>query len=782
MIKIRYIIVLLLLLIGVDLIAQIKLSGYVYDKNTGETLISALIVTDGGKTISNNNGAYSVSLPKGKHKIECSYLAYKTFAKEIYIQRDTILNIYLDTNESLAESRVISSVERDIKLSSLNKISVPVNIIKNTPTLMGESDVLKTLQLMPGVQNTIEGFSGIIVRGGGDDENLYLFDGVPMYNISHLFGFLSAFTPESIKKVNLYKGNFPARYGGRVSSILDIRTNDGDMFTTHGVFTLGILNSHLHLEGPIFKNKLAYSLSLRALNTAIFAPIIRKTGIETEYYMYDANAKFTYRMTPKDNISFNFFNGKDALLYSGKYSMSKIDDKSKEKQSLNFANLLSSLHWNHIYGNGLFSNLSLSYTKYNMFNNYSFIADKTNYENDRSSIVTSSMNDVNLKFAVDYYHSYNHSMFFGAEYIYHFFKPSTSVILGSSGEGETKVIPEELFKGSELSVYAEDKRSLWDFLQLSSGLRYTLMSSKSVVYSSFQPRLALDANLDKGLSLHLAYSRMSQYSRLLSSAFVSLPTDVWVPITDKIKPMYSDIYTFGSTYAGLPTWIFSMEMYYRNIYNVLDYKDSYFYDQSTVNWQEAIALGRARAYGIEFFIQKNMKKTSVWLSYSLSKTERIYEDKTVNLGRWFPSRYDRRHNLALSLNHSFNKNWDLSAVWTFMSGGVQTMFNSTADIMVAGLYGDSVSLLSNYYIPYKNSYRLPPSHVLNVNIKHTSYYKKGKGILSFGLYNLYNSLNPNAVSTMITYPEGNYSEKIRIKMKKITFFPIMPSLSYTYAF
>ena len=772
----------------------VTVSGHITDKATGETLIEAAVLSGEAGAVTNSYGFYTLTLPKGEGvTLRYSYVGYRDTTVTLDLVRDTTVNVALAADFRLNEAVVSAQRESGITATRMSAIEIPMNLIRNTPTLFGESDVLKTIQLMPGVQGGAEGFSGIYVRGGGPDENLLLLDGVSLYNAEHMLGLFSIFQPEAVKKVTLYKGSFPARYGGRISSIIDVRTNDGNLQETHGTVGVGLLSDKFHLEGPVFKGKTAYSISARGMHTFLFDGLLRACKVPANYFFYDLNAKISHRFSDSDRLFLNVYHGRDVFYYKDKEdenisygSSSSWDDKTK----INWGNTVAALRWNHVFNGRLFSNTTLAWTGYDMNMGYrtksrdTYDGKKTTYS--YKFDYGSGIRDLTAKIDFDCTPSSRHLVKFGGEYVHHVFVPETATTVEKEETGG-KTVTDTTYtngknpdrKGHEFSLYAEDDFSVWKWLTLNPGLHLSMFVTSGRTYWSPEPRVSAKADLGKGVSVKAAYSRMSQYVHLLSSARITLPLDLWVPITKYIKPVTADQYSLGLYYSGLQGWEFSVEGYWKDMHNVLEYKDGVSFLAGSKSWEDNVVMGEGRAFGVEFFIQKTMGKMTGWLGYTLAKSDRIFTDGLINNGERYPYRYDRRHNVSLVVNRKLGDKWDVSAVWTFATGGTTTVPEREV-----ALQQPDGTFIQVDYSPHRNNYRLPPSHRLNIGVNYHVKKRRGESVWNFGLYNTYNKMNPNFVFYRANSESdpgtGLYAR--REKLKSLTILPIIPSFGYTYSF
>ena len=782
---------------------RITVSGLITDVSSGETLIGAGAVSGTSGTVTNNFGFYSLSLPAGPTELRYSHVGYESLTLSFTAVRDTVIHIGLRPGTALEEAVVTARKESGVAATKMSAIELPVTAIKSAPALFGEADVLKTIQLLPGVQGGAEGLSGLYVRGGGADENLLMLDGIPLYNVEHMLGIFSVFQPEAVKKVTLYKGAFPARYGGRVSSIVDVRTKDGNMYETHGSFGISMISDKLHLEGPIWKGRTSYSVSARGMHTILFTPVLKMSGFDGNYFFYDLDAKLTHRFSDRDRLYFNVFHGSDDLYYRNTdtytYDIGYYDGKSTESEKLatRWGSTVAALRWNHVVSGKLFGNATLAYNRYRMNVGTDFryeerehgkVSDRERYTFDYRS----GMRDLVAMMDFDYEPSSSQSVRFGGEYVFHTFIPETlSSYNLEFSDGVVQLdttynfISNSRQYGHELGFYAEDDIRIGDRLTLNPGLRLAVFSTQGKTYFSPEPRIAARLAFAGDWAAKLSYSRMAQYIHLLSTSQVSLPIDLWVPITKDIRPETADQFSVGLYYNGLPGWEFSLEGYWKDISNVLEYKDgtAFLFDSS--GWENKVETGRAIARGLELFIEKTMGRTTGWLGYTLAKSDRIFP--TINGGERFPYRYDRRHTVNLVLNHKFSDKFDLSVNWNYASGGVLTLPEEEV-VMVT----PSGSYVWADYISTRNNFRLPPSHGLNLAFNFHRRHRRGEGVWNLSIYNAYNRMNPNLVlrssETDLTTDWDENTGGLTLttyrtpRLKKITLLPFFPSLGYTRTF
>ena len=782
-------------------VRKVTISGLITDAATGETLIGAGATVGRDGAVTNNFGFYSLTIPeKEEVKVTYSYVGYATQTVTIPARSNRTVHVQLVPGASLEEAVVTAQKESGIASTKMSAIEVPLQVLKSVPALFGEADVIKTLQLLPGVQGGTEGFSGIYVRGGGPDENLLLLDGIPIYNAEHLLGIFSIFQPEAIKKMTLYKGSFPARYGGRISSIVDVRTNDGNLYETHGNFGISMLADKFHLEGPLWKGRTSYSISARGMHTLLLTPILKAVKFDGNYFFYDLDAKITHRFDDRNRLYFNVYNGMDNLYYRHKETQdytwgAPIKSFDQGKLGIRWGNTVAALRWNHVLSGKLFSNTTLAYNRYRMVMETEMLSEETvgGTLSDRNLYrfdYRSGMRDWVLKTDFEYNPAPSHRIHFGGSYTHHTFIPETLTnvnqqIMDTQVQVDTTwhLKSNSRQTGHEIGLYAEDDIRLGRAWTLNPGLHVSLFNTQGRSYFSVEPRLSAKVDLSQDWSAKASYSRMSQYVHLLTSSQVSLPLDLWVPITKDIAPETADQYSLGFYYSGLRGWEFSLEGYWKKMNNVLEYKDGVSFLFNSDGWENKVETGRGRAMGLELFIEKTMGKTTGWLGYTLSRSDRVFP--TVNAGRWFPYRYDRRHNVNLVVNHRFNEKFDLSATWTYASGGTTTIPERSVVMM-----NPNGELFLEEYVPSRNNYRLPASPTLNLGFNFHRKHRRGEGIWNLSIYNAYNRMNPNFVvrdtdSYMTSFVDESGSDSqyiVKSKLVKLTFLPIFPSVGYTRSF
>ncbi len=786
------------------------ISGYITDAESGERLLGASIydtISHQG-VVSNNAGFFTLTLPAGEHALQANYVGYHPSAVQVLtLSRDTTMSVLLRSSLRLEEVEVVGrrsvSGPQAVQMSA---IEVPIGQIQNIPAIGGEVDVLKAIQLLPGVQSGSEGNSGIYVRGGGPDENLIMLDGVPLYNVSHAMGMFSVFNADAIKSVTLYKGNFPARFGSRLSSVIDIHTNDGNNSFWHGGITVGLIASKLNVEGPIFtkrqldslkqgyepRAKTTFNISARrTYYDLIMAPIMSTVtaamgeGISSAggYYFYDVNAKVAHTFSDKDKLTASFYMGDD-VMYARTSEKDKDEYGKTEKTKLNmrftWGNILAAVNWEHQLSSHLYSNVQAAYTRYLFRVGQSMTSSGSGFSFDQSMSYASTIHDAALSAQFDYAPTNQHDIKFGANYTYHNFRPSIgNFYLYEKDEAETfkedTTYGGYTIHGHEVALFIEDTYSPWQWLRLNVGLRGALYGLNGKVYPSIEPRVGLRALLYKDLAFKVSYSYMSQYVHLLSNSSVTLPTDLWVPITKKIPPMRSMQVAAGLSYNILNQVEISVEGYYKYSKNLMEYKEGATFSFSAHNWDEQVVLGNGWSYGVEVLLQRSVGPVTGWVGYTWSRTMRQFD--ALNYGKPFHAKYDREHDVSITLQYAITKLFDISATFVYGTGNRATLATQTYYDPTLGSFID--------YEPERNNFKMPDYHRMDIGMNfHVPHKRSGdagksKGgwlknaehIVNISVYNVYNHQNP-----YMLYSAGDGT------LYQISIFPILPSLSYRFKF
>ena len=803
------------------------ISGLVMDSKSHEPLLGVTLY-DGVRqvgTSTNEYGFFSLTLPAGRVRLEVSYVGYSPEVRELTLMSDTSQNFYLDSDVSIEQVVVYGDRRFSGALSSqMGAIEIPIAQIQSAPTLFGEQDVLKSLQLLPGVQAGSEGTAGIYVRGGGQDENLMLLDGVPMYNVNHMMGFFSAFNPDAIKSVTLFKGNFPARFSSRLSSVIDVRTKDGDMYAYHGNVSVGAISSKVSLEGPLWKGRTAFNVSFRrTYSDLITAPIIAyltAEGLEDGtayggYYFYDLNAKITHKFSDTDRLYLSFYSGDDDIYFSVREKFSETPTQREEmrlKMDWMWGNMVASARWNHLWSPRLFMDASVTYTRYR--NNLGVGTETFSSSSDGSTSLdvmlgaNSGIADLTGKVDMSWTPSTEHSVRFGAAYINHRFSPDVTVAkMSLSMEAinpdtgavvDTLMTIDEMYgdkmiRAHEMVVYVEDEMTLGDRVQANVGLNYSGFAVGQEYYHSLQPRLSARLLLTDNLSAKAGYAYMTQYVHMLSNSGISIQSDLWVPVTERIKPMTSSQVSAGLFY-DIPGWFdLSVEGYYKAMNNLMEYRDGASLMATTSGWEDKVCLGRGWAYGVEFLLQRSVGRTTGWIGYTWSKSMRLFDrpGEEINNGLPFPAKYDRRHDLAITVAHKFSDRIDFSATWVYNTGNCATLAMQYYHLMPSAITPSTKDDMVIYgtlgHIPSRNNYRYDPYHRLDVSLNFHKQKKYGVRTWSYSIYNAYNNMNPFMMYPSEDYfvendGQGNLVAYSKNTFKKLTIFPIIPSITYSYKF
>lgn len=764
---------------------KFTISGFLEDKVTGEKLIGANVFdaeTYSG-TISNSYGFYSLTLKKNKYKIIFSFVGYQKEILEIDLKNDTVITVSLSPSLELEGVTIRGeSVKNIVENSQMSSINIPVKTIKSLPVLLGEIDIIKTIQLLPGVQSGTEGTSGFYVRGGGPDQNLILLDGVPVYNANHLFGFFSVFNADAINTVDLIKGGFPARYGGRLSSVLDIRMKEGNKEKIHGQGNIGLVSSKLSIDGPI-NDKTTFIVSARRTYIDILAqPFIRLEARDLDkfyagYYFYDLNAKINYEFSDKSRLYLSSYMGNDRAYFNSKDSYNS--DYEENKFKLQWGNITTALRWNYILNKKLFSNTTLTYSRYKFLTG---IQTEEEYDNSLEKFkfdYTSGINDLAAKIDFDFMPNPNQYIKFGVNNIYHTFNPGVNAFKYSDDSDvdiDTTFGNNKIY-ANEFSAYFEDDIKFNALLRANIGLHYSGFLVKGIYYNSLQPRISLRYMINEKLSVKAAYTHMTQYIHLLSNTSIGLPTDLWLPVTDTIKPQKSVQYALGCFYNLNDKYNISVEAFYKTMQNLIEYKEGASFISQNDSWQNKVELGKGWSYGLEFLIKKDLGKTTGWIGYTLSWAERQFEN--ISFGKKFPYKYDRRHDISIVVTHKFNKKIDVGLTWVYGTGNAITLAKEKYlpynEKTIYNYYQDI------QYIGKRNNFRMPAYHRLDVGVNFHKQKKWGQRTWSIGLYNAYNRQNPFFVYFSTEYYDTivNNGKKV---LKQVSLFPIIPSISYSFKF
>lgn len=746
------------------------ISGYVKVGKTGEELIGASIVVkelSGIGAHTNSYGFFSLTIPEGNYTITAQFIGYDPINTQVNLTKNQKLNFTLSEKNTELKEVIVSDLKKNDNITKplMGVEKVNIKEIQNIPVLLGERDVLKTIQLLPGIKSAGEGNSGFYVRGGGADQNLILLDEALVYNASHLMGFFSVFNSDAIKDVTIYKGEMPAQYGGRLSSTLDIKMNDGNnkKFGVSG--GIGLIASRLNVEGPLIKDKSSFFISARRTYADMFLKLSKDSTLKnTSLYFYDLNAKVNYRINDKNRIFLSGYFGRDNFNFGTTFGF-------------NWGNATGTLRWNHVFNDKLFTNTSFIFTNYNYVINIGSGITQLN--------VTSKIVDYNLKRDFEYFHNARSKIKFGFNTTYHTITP------GSITQGDTAVSELDKKHAWENAAYISHEFSISDKINIEYGLRFVSFSllgsgnfysynsygeiADSVHYNSGQfvktyynpePRFSASYIINKKTSVKAAFARNTQNLHLLSNSTSMTPTDLWIPSSNNVQPEISNQVSFGYfRNFDENNYEFSAEVYYKNLENQIDYKNGT--QLRANNFVEADLLyGSGRAYGIELFLKKKYGKFNGWIGYSLSRTERTFA--AIDKGNYFPAKQDRTHDISVVGMYEFSKKWTFSATWVYYTGNAVTF--------PSGKYIINGQVV-NYYTE-KNGYRMPAYHRLDVGAtwqrKKT---EKFESSWTFSIYNVYARENAYSISF-----KQDPNDPSKTQAEQLSLFRIIPSFTYNFKF
>lgn len=772
---------LLVLLIGYQLSAQTKytISGYVREAGSQETLPGVAVVnlkTKNG-TVTNNYGFYSLTLPSDTVELYVSYVGYKPYQAKFLLKKDTVITIDLGVVQLNTVEITDQQAERVSEGTQMSTISIPVEQIKTIPALLGEKDVLKVVQLMPGVHAGSEGSSGFYVRGGGADQNLIILDDATVYNAYHLFGFFSIFNGDALKSVELTKGGFPARYGGRLSSVLEMQMKEGNKQEFHGEAGIGLISSRLTLEGPIVKGKSSFLVSGRRtyIDALIypFLPADSKFG----YFFHDFNAKVNYDLNAKNRLFLSGYFGKDKF-----YAKFNNGIYGSNKASMDWGNATATLRWNHLWTSRLFSNTSFIFTNYTLGIGY-----EEHYNNDDFTLKYSSgIRDLSVKHDFDFAPGPDHFMKFGVISTYHRFNPSAIVVRSSNAPDNR--FKQDILEAAESGIYFEDDWTMTSRLKVNLGFRLSHFYTQKKNYFRPEPRVAARFMIDENSSVKACFTIMNQYLHLLSNTGVGLPTDLWVPATKNVAPQQSWQVAMG--YArDIPKFklMITGEAYYKKSSSVLGYKDGASFllvgdieSGDQIAWEKNVTSGTGESYGFEALVQKKVGKFTGWIGYTLSWTWLQFD--SINFGKKYYARYDRRNDISVVGIYKINENITISATWVFGTGAAITLPQAEYQVNDHDpISGQQVTPQNNwnwYVSDYggKNSFRMAPYHRMDLGIQFHKKMKYWERTFELSAYNLYNRKNP------FFYYIGYNSNGTERRLKQVSLFPLIPSVSWTIKF
>jgi hypothetical protein len=762
--------------------STISISGYLKDSLTGERLIGANIydpISLKG-TSSNSFGYYVLKLNKqGIIKLQYSYVGYKPHQISFNTNGDTIISVSLVSNNSLDQVIVKGEKSRE-ELTEISKITLLPAQVKKLPSFTGEPDLLKVCQLMPGINQGTEGTSGLYVRGGSPDQNLFLLDDVPLYNVMHLGGLYSVFDPSALKSVDLYKGGFPARYGGRISSIIDIRNNDGNIKQYNSEIGLSLLLSKLFIEGPLKKGKASFLFSIRRSNldlyTFLFNKVLSGSSDNIAYYFYDVNLKLNYIINDRNRVFLAFYKGIDNFYHKYNESQYTSGFDYKGYSGIKWGNTALSSRWQHIFANQVTNNLTVASTfyKYENKNNFKAFNKEQNLGSSSDFNLTSNIQDIIIKSDLQIPTTTN-DIKLGIEGACHTFNPSaihysysTSDTLVTNPTNENEI---EAYSGA---IYAERIFNLTEKISTNIGFRFNFFQTESTSFLSPESRFILNYRFLPSWALKASYCNMSQNIHLLTNSGAGLPSDLWVPSTKQAHPEKSNQFTLGLTHTTLNNYNLSIEAYYKTLTNLIEYKEGILVYSSNESWEEKVEKnGKGYAEGIELMIEKQYGRLTGWLSYTLSKSERSF--RNIQDGAYFPFKYDQRHNFNIVISFAISEKLSASAVWQYHTGNGITLAQGKYEILTQNYFNNGKQYMEEVHIYSKrNAYCMPAYHKLDLGLNYIKIKRRGTAIWNIGIFNAYNHQN----AYFLFFKEKNGTTKLYQQ----SLFPIIFNFGYTFKF
>lgn len=765
--------------------SKLTISGFVKDGGNGESLFSATILVKetGLGTTTNEYGFYSITLPPGEYNLVFAYLGFESKDVKVDLTKtNQRINIELGASSITTDVVEITGKRQDsnVQSSDMGTVEMSIEEIKQLPALLGEVDVMRTLQLMPGVMSAGEGNSGFYVRGGGPDQNLVVLDDAVVYNTGHLFGFFSVFNADAIKNTTLIKGGMPAQYGGRLSSVIDLQMKEGNMKKFQVDGGIGLIASRLTVQGPIKKDKASFIVSgRRTYIDLITKPILKRVEDGAYdgngYYFYDVNMKFNYRFSDKDRIYVSGYFGRDVFVFK--------DNEGSFSANIPWGNQTTTLRWNHLFSDRLFMNITTIYNDYKFALNSSF--------QDISFNLSSGIRDASAKVDFDFIPNQKNKVKFGAIYTYHIFTPYTAS--GNFGDVEIETDQMAQKHAHEAAIYIQDEIDVTTRLRFNFGIRGSLFShvgplEKKVfnengvitdtlrydrneniaTYVGAEPRMNMRFLIDDVSSLKVGVTVNNQYIHLVSSSTTTLPTDLWVPSTQKVKPQMGIQYSVGY-FRNFKKNMFetSIELYYKDMFNQIEYGESFSPELNT-DIEEGFVFGKGRSYGAEFFFKKALGKLNGWVGYTLAWTDRVFPD--INEGNRFPAKFDRRHDLSVVVMYDVNKKWRIAATFVYGTGQTTTL--------PIGRYFINGQIVNEYGA--RNSYRMAPYHRMDISATYIFPKTKFYSDITVSVYNVYNRMNPYFIYYDV---DGDLSSgNLEVQAKQSSLFPVLPSLTWNFKF
>jgi hypothetical protein len=753
------------------------ISGFVSDAESGEVLINATIanMSEFSGTVSNNFGFYSLSLKNSSHQLQFSFVGYENATFDVNLSNDTTFNIALKPKTILKEVKVTA----DNRANNINHLFVSTNTMSakelNQNGVFGESDLFKNLMQLPGVQSPQDGLGGLIIRNGSPDQNLILLDDVPVYYTSHLLGLYSIFNPDAINNVKLIKGGFPAHYGGRVSSVMDIRMRDGNTKRIGGDYSIGLLTAKFNLNGPIKKDKTTFNISMRRSYLDLILNGILEladSDVKAGYYFGDLNWKIVHRFSHRDKLYFSSYWGGDMARVK---TTDVISDQLSEKNTvkIGWGNFTNSLRWNHIYNRKLFGNTSLILSRYTFLSDDKVEEKRGNgkYKENYKYHFKSGIRDFSFKTEFDWIPDQKHYLKFGMEASLHHTKPGSEIVKNRDNSG-LDIDTDKKIKSQEINLYGECQIRFGKKFLVNMGTRWSSFFVEKTYYSTIEPRLNSQYFITPKWSVTGSFSQMTQYLHLVTTSSISMPTDIWLPVTKKIKPIDAFQYTGGTHYSFSKSVKLSIEGYHKLSRNILEFKETAYLQDIRSNWENQVESGKGWSKGLEMNLSKSMGTTTGSISYTLARARVRFQN--LNDGKSFASPYDRRHAFSVFMKHKVSKKINLSAFWTYGTGLPATVPNAT----IPAISPYENNMVSNTPVfTERNAYRLSDYHRLDLSINFVKKKKRGTRTWNISVYNLYNRKNTSYVYLKDkSESPGNYT------LRKVSLFSLLPSVSYSYKF
>jgi hypothetical protein len=766
---------------------RIIISGYIREEGSGEALVGATVYIPSLKTgtLTNGFGYYAISLPADTVTMVFRYVGYEVLFRKLDPPATQTLNISLRAGKILDEVTVTGRIDTMPQLSEsvqMSQLTLRPAEVKAIPALLGEKDVIKVLQLMPGVQKGSEGSAGLYVRGGGPDQNLILLDDAPVYNAFHLFGFFSLFNGDALKTIELTKGGFPARFGGRLSSVLEMRMKEGNRQKIRGEGGIGLLSSRLTLEGPIWKDKTSFLVSGRRTYLDVLSAPFQPGDTKARFFFYDFNAKVNHRFSERDQLYLSGYFGRDLFGFREVTSVFQERDEG----GLFWGNATATLRWNHVFSPRLFANFSLIYSRYR----FTIFNESVRRDSRYTLRYFSGIEDFGGKADFDFYASPQHHIKFGAQTTRHGFTPSAFVLKDSQLNENRSEIRE--YGSLESAIYAEDIFRPSEKLTLNPGLRQAWFLTGGYSRFRLEPRLSARYRLSTGLALKASLADMNQFIHLLSNTGIGLPTDLWIPSSPRVSPQRSQQVALGLA-RDIPRFdlTLSLEGYYKRMNQVISYREGASFlelGQTTpvrrdYAWEEQIVRGKAWSYGAEFLVQRHVGKLTGWVGYTLSWTRMQFPE--LNLGKTFFARYDRRHDASVVVMYKMKPGFSVSATWVYGTGNAITLPVSSYSLPNHNAApGNTYAFLQEGYdnateFTDRNAFRMAAYHRLDLALQWHKKLSWGERTWELSVYNLYNRRNP------FFYYIGSTTNRQGIStntLKQVTLFPLIPSFSWNVKF